>query len=534
MSKQNLDTFIEVLISNKLNECVRLTKGITDPLSATANSYFNRWFHETNAARYDLWNYEKYSSIEDTNKPAVTSYNTWISDQLTITANRDGLHDALSSFNPEEEAYSIDTDHEFYSDFIFPTLHSVKYNHLDNIVNNAALRIAESNNKNDTVDVRMQLDELQKKFSSLLPKESPSVDTEEPLVKEETFDSPFFQDIKEEYESYLVKSEGNSEKYVSNQKSVFQDVEATFNGMRLNDITHEILLETWVKICKLPRLKESIAKKYGFNVTGKFANAETKKQAMRVKRWQRVCDNEDGTVNLSIQEDDMLKSSTIKKYATCIKLIFKFARLRNYIKSNPIVDYELSLNVPKNRQSQRGMMPSNAAKSIIEYCTTNLNKRTSWAILLMIYSGARNSEIANLSYDDIITDPRTGVVYMYIRKGKTVNAERRIPLHKKLIELGFMSFVDSKINSKLFRFDGNYLTSYFSFFRQRFNIPHTDHEGKLIVLYSFRHSVITQIGNSTNEEIRYKLFGHGTRTVTAGYTELNLVEAQSLINLISY
>ena len=53
--KKDVDQFIEMLISNKVNEVVRIGKAMTDPLSATANSYFTHWLAVTDSVRYNQY-----------------------------------------------------------------------------------------------------------------------------------------------------------------------------------------------------------------------------------------------------------------------------------------------------------------------------------------------------------------------------------------------------------------------------------------------------------------------------------------------
>ncbi|WP_353745698.1 site-specific integrase, partial [Shigella sp. FJ200903] len=60
-----------------------------------------------------------------------------------------------------------------------------------------------------------------------------------------------------------------------------------------------------------------------------------------------------------------------------------------------------------------------------------------------------------------------------------------------------------------------------------------DQEGKQLVLYSFRHNVVSFLGD-VSEEHKYRLIGHGHKTVTTGYTKLDLEEGQRLINKVTY
>jgi integrase len=63
-----------------------------------------------------------------------------------------------------------------------------------------------------------------------------------------------------------------------------------------------------------------------------------------------------------------------------------------------------------------------------------------WLPILALYTGARREEIAGLRVDDVkIVD---GVQCFQIQKGKTADARRIVPIHPKLIELGFLDYAN--------------------------------------------------------------------------------------------
>ncbi|WP_337125301.1 hypothetical protein, partial [Staphylococcus aureus] len=80
--------------------------------------------------------------------------------------------------------------------------------------------------------------------------------------------------------------------------------------------------------------------------------------------------------------------------------------------------------------------------------------------------------------EQIKTDEETSIVYIQVLKGKTRNARRKIPIHHRLLSMGFRDFVDNQTNSNLFNFDSKALTRKFTFFRTEFSIPKVDQEGK--------------------------------------------------------
>lgn len=68
-----------------------------------------------------------------------------------------------------------------------------------------------------------------------------------------------------------------------------------------------------------------------------------------------------------------------------------------------------------------------------------------WVPLIAAYSGARREELAGLMCEDIKVED--GVVYFDIRENanrgvKTLAGERRIPVHERLIALGFLDYVE--------------------------------------------------------------------------------------------
>ena len=73
-----------------------------------------------------------------------------------------------------------------------------------------------------------------------------------------------------------------------------------------------------------------------------------------------------------------------------------------------------------------------------------------WGLLLALYTGARINEICQLHTSDIIKCSETGIHYInFTDKGgekslKTVNSSREVPVHKVLINLGFLNYVEQQ------------------------------------------------------------------------------------------
>jgi len=66
-----------------------------------------------------------------------------------------------------------------------------------------------------------------------------------------------------------------------------------------------------------------------------------------------------------------------------------------------------------------------------------------WAPLLSLYTGMREGEICALRCTDVTFDREAGAWTVRVTEGKTENAKRTIPLHSKLVDLGFLDFLEA-------------------------------------------------------------------------------------------
>ncbi|TDF37418.1 DUF3258 domain-containing protein [Alteromonadaceae bacterium M269] len=125
----------------------------------------------------------------------------------------------------------------------------------------------------------------------------------------------------------------------------------------------------------------------------------------------------------------------------------------------------------------------------------SLNGWRKWTVLLAIYTGARRGDIVGLTKDSLKLDEDTKRHYLWIESGKTEAATRPIPLHKELMKLGFLEFVNG-CNEKLFpeiSNTPNKLTTHVQSVISDLSIPDTNDKGQRYTLHSFRHSFITKV-----------------------------------------
>lgn len=149
-----------------------------------------------------------------------------------------------------------------------------------------------------------------------------------------------------------------------------------------------------------------------------------------------------------------------------------------------------------------------------------------WVPILGLYTGARLNELCGMAVSDIsVID---GIPCMAIQNRdddddeefdfstKTEKSQRQLPLHIRLVELGFMDFVESrKRENKTLLFDltpkmGSYIrkpSDWFSKLKKSVGI--TDRKA---VFHSFRHSLQVQLQLTTkvSAELRSAFMGHST------------------------
>ena len=143
------------------------------------------------------------------------------------------------------------------------------------------------------------------------------------------------------------------------------------------------------------------------------------------------------------------------------------------------------------------------------YSTAEMKKFVGWALkqpdnwqkwitLLLAYTGARRGEIGKLEKSQIKFDEDSQRYYFLIAEGgqgKTENATRQVVIHPKLIEWGFMEYVDRQWKERIFsEVAGTNMTKIgkvLADIRDQLGIPYQDDYGQRRLVHSFRHTMIS-------------------------------------------
>lgn len=137
-----------------------------------------------------------------------------------------------------------------------------------------------------------------------------------------------------------------------------------------------------------------------------------------------------------------------------------------------------------------------------------------WIPLLALYTGARLSEICQLELKNIKEIDGISIIQITDagdnQKVKSDAGNRIIPIHSKLIELGFIDFVNKQVTNELWNDlprrngkAGGFFSRFFGDLRKKLCIPDD------VVFHSFRHTFrSTLIETGISELIIDRLLGH--------------------------
>ena len=176
-----------------------------------------------------------------------------------------------------------------------------------------------------------------------------------------------------------------------------------------------------------------------------------------------------------------------------------------------------------------------------------------WIPLILLFTGARTNEIAQLYVEHI--KEKEGIHLFKIKdeqedqSTKNKSSNREVPIHKTLIDLGFLKYVEYQKKLKKDRlFSGLYLTKnkgYGQHFGKIFNefkytwldeeaIEKLNNNEILLDLHSFRHSFTTALrGGEVSDDYISSILGH-KKNQTQRYGSIPPKEYFENINKIEY
>ena len=225
--------------------------------------------------------------------------------------------------------------------------------------------------------------------------------------------------------------------------------------------------------------------------------------------------------------EDLISPATVNKNIKYISAVLSWAESNGYFDNVPNWSNPANgIRADDSNKSPRLPFDESDIKAIFNKDYNSLTNSKYWIPLISLYSGARLEEIGQLSVSDIKEDREFGFWYMDInenekgRRLKNKSATRLVPIHNKIIELGFIDYLDS--SGRVFK-DLNRkskddkltpkVSKWFSRYKRDKGITSTQK-----TFHSFRHlfkdAVRSQI---SNEELSDAITGHTNPSIGRKY-----------------
>lgn len=182
------------------------------------------------------------------------------------------------------------------------------------------------------------------------------------------------------------------------------------------------------------------------------------KDGWRQKSAAAVLKAVDGGASLG----DAMSPKTVNKALTAISMMLRYAEKRRHIKLN--VAFGVRAEVPNDEEPGRpfeaaelnrifqqplftGSMEGVEKRGRLKSGPVECRDDAFWIPLLLFLTGARSSEIVGLHCDDVVVDsevPHFLIVENEYRGLKNAQSERMVPIHRYLVDAGFLEFAANR------------------------------------------------------------------------------------------
>lgn len=196
-----------------------------------------------------------------------------------------------------------------------------------------------------------------------------------------------------------------------------------------------------------------------------------------------------------VPPEDLVGDESIHKHLKIYKSLFKtfLTDNKNILDKSPTDGV-----VAAPSKARFGAYSAAEMRKFVGWALKQSDGWEKWITLLLAYTGARRGEIAKLEKSQIKYDEDSQRYYLLIAEGgqgKTENATRQVAIHPKLIEWGFLDFVNRQWKEKIFSpVSGKNMPKIgkvLADVRDQLGIPYLDDYGQRRLVHSFRHTMIS-------------------------------------------
>jgi integrase len=243
-------------------------------------------------------------------------------------------------------------------------------------------------------------------------------------------------------------------------------------------------------------------------------------------------------LNVDVPDEDIQSPKSVQQYYKWIMGVFSYAKRDTiaYITKSPC-------SIRRNFKAKiRGIFNDTELLALLNSAKNERTKWKKWIIYLGIYTGARRGELVQLRKSDVKLDEATGRYYLVItdehetQKLKTVHSKRLIPIHRALIDAGFIDYVKSCEDRVFYELSNvEVVTGWIPRHMASLNIAPTNEFDHIRSFHSLRHTFITKCMSTPNINVNLlqQIVGHEMSRfgITSNYTH-KVTDIKNLIPLV--
>ncbi|MCJ2876539.1 site-specific integrase [Rhizobium pusense] len=259
-----------------------------------------------------------------------------------------------------------------------------------------------------------------------------------------------------------------------------------------------------------------------------------------------------------------ISTTTVNRYLSGFSAFCTWLTNHGYLNANPAADMFLKKSKEKTTKPFKvddmnslfkspfftGCQSDEAPRFWSKPGNVLIRDHRYWVPLIMLYSGARPAEIAQLGVDDVREDRGHWIMHITTegegdKSVKTDGSMRVVPVHPELVKLGLLDYhadMKERREKRLFplaeRNERGQMIADFSRDFPRYLTKIGLKEGRGLSLYSFRHGAADALRRAgfLDEQFGF-LLGHTSGTMTQRYGTLPqgmLEQRVELVNAIAY
>ncbi|UVC10193.1 tyrosine-type recombinase/integrase [Rhizobium sp. TH2] len=260
----------------------------------------------------------------------------------------------------------------------------------------------------------------------------------------------------------------------------------------------------------------------------------------------------------------VLTPRTVNRYLSSLGAFCNWLVAHGYLDINPTADMSMAkkkdastlpftsdqLNVLFKSPLFTGAQSADEWRNIAKPGNVTIRDHRYWVPLIMLFSGARPAEIAQMNVADVRQDRGHWIMHITEEGGgdksvKTGGSMRVVPIHPELVKLGLLKYhsqVKESGEARLFpdavRNSRGQMIADFSREFGRYLTRLGMKEGRGLSLYSFRHGAVDALRRAgyLDENFGF-ILGHSKSTMTGRYGNLPqgmLDQRVELVNAIAY